>query len=48
MTNPIILRRIKKLWDAGRIDADAMAAYVDSGIISQAEADEITGLASEP
>lgn len=50
MANPIILRRIKKLWEAGSVDAAAMATYVTNGLITQAEADQIMGAenASDP
>lgn len=43
MSNPIILRRIKALYAAGSITADAVQRYVSAGLITQAEADEIIG-----
>lgn len=43
MSNPIILKRIKKLYASGRIAAEAVGRYVSEGIITQEEADEILG-----
>ena len=43
MTNPKILERIKALYAAGEIGADKLADYVAKGVITQAEADEISG-----
>lgn len=43
MSNPIIVRRITALYTSGRITAEAVGRYVDEGIITQAEADEILG-----
>ena len=43
MTNAIILRRIAALYAAGEIDDAKLAVYVEKGIITQEEADEIKG-----
>ena len=44
MSNPIILRRIKALYAAGSITAEAVQRYVTAGLITQSEADEILGV----
>ncbi len=41
MSNPIILARIKYLYDSGQIDAAALASFVDKGFITQSEASAI-------
>lgn len=43
MSNPIILKRIRALYEAGRITAEAVLRYVAEGLITQEEADEIIG-----
>ena len=43
MTNPMILQRITALYEAGEIDDAKLAVYVEKGIITQEEADEIKG-----
>lgn len=44
MSNPIILKRIRALYTAGRITAEAVEMYVTNGLITQAEADDIMGV----
>ena len=41
MTNKVILDRIGALYKAGEITK--LAAYIEAGLITQVEADEITG-----
>lgn len=45
MTNPIILARLRSLFEQGLIVQ--LAPYVTMGLITQAEADEIAGGGAE-